>query len=501
MNKDSNLNINSFDNNDLQQSNIPMGQESQQSQIVQETVQPQQPVQTQVAQELAQPQQPVQTQVIQEPAQPQYQNVSSETSKKNKKIYIVLLVVILIALLIVLLVINNNKKTNKDNTEEQPDIKNPIVENEDVKEEKELLNLMVLGGDNSGKAELLSKITKSYGIEVLPEKVNSCDEIRERGLTISLSKFNVETKNRKYTVTYACNQINIIKTLIFYGNKNTDGVVLVISASEGITPQVSEQFKILSQIGVTKLIIYLNEDLSDTTKINEIKNNIKETLTNNNFESNNTQMIVGNMDEKSVQSLMDEIDKTFVKDNKNLIIPVEDIFTITGRATVATGRIENGLINVNDKVEIVGSKGIKNSSVTNIEMNREYVDTAKNGDNVGIFLNDITRDNIERGDVIATPGIIKPYKKFNALIYVLSKEENTRATEIPNNHKAQFYIRTSDFTGTISLPKNIEKINVGEKFEISVVLEKQVALSKGTSFQIRESGRTIAVGVVTSIIE
>jgi elongation factor Tu len=300
------------------------------------------------------------------------------------------------------------------------------------------------------------------------------------------------------------------------GAAQMDGAILVVAATDGAMPQTREHILLARQVGVPNLVVFLNKcDMVDDEELLDlVEMEVRELLNEYGYDGDNTPIIRGSAlkalegdakYEQAILDLMDAVDnyiETPVRDtDKPFLMPVEDVFTITGRGTVATGRVERGVLKLGDKVEIVGIRPTQESVATGIEMFKKLLDYAEAGDNVGILLRGINRDQIQRGQVIAKPGSVKPHHKFQAQVYVLSKEEGGRHTSFLNGYRPQFYFRTTDVTGVIELPEGVEMVMPGDNVEMTVELIHSIALEEGTKFSIREGGRTVGAGSVTKIVE
>ncbi|MGM0213014.1 elongation factor Tu [Enterococcus sp. AZ109] len=381
------------------------------------------------------------------------------------------------------------------------------------------VNIGTIGHVDHGKTTLTAAITTVLGKKGLanPQDYASIDaapEERERGITINTAHVEYETEKRHYAHIDAPGHADYVKNMIT-GAAQMDGAILVVSATDGPMPQTREHILLSRQVGVKYLIVFLNKvDLVDDEElIDLVEMEVRELLTEYGFPGDDIPVLKGSAlkalegdadQEQVIMDLMDTVDEyipTPERDNdKPLLLPVEDVFSITGRGTVASGRIDRGKVNVGDEIEIVGIKSeTQKAVVTGLEMFRKTLDYGEAGDNVGILLRGITRDQIERGQVIAKPGSITPHTKFKAEVYVLSKEEGGRHTPFFNNYRPQFYFRTTDVTGNIVLPADTEMVMPGDNVTIEVDLIHPIAVEKGTTFSIREGGRTVGSGIVTEI--
>ncbi|WP_321384121.1 elongation factor Tu [uncultured Enterococcus sp.] len=381
------------------------------------------------------------------------------------------------------------------------------------------VNIGTIGHVDHGKTTLTAAITTVLGKKGLanPQDYASIDaapEERERGITINTAHVEYETEKRHYAHIDAPGHADYVKNMIT-GAAQMDGAILVVSATDGPMPQTREHILLSRQVGVKHLIVFLNKtDLVDDDElIDLVEMEIRELLSEYNFPGDNIPVIKGSAlkalegdadAETAIMELMDTVDvyiPTPERDtDKPLLLPVEDVFTITGRGTVASGRIDRGQVKVNDEVEVVGIKSeTRKAIVTGIEMFRKTLDYGEAGDNVGILLRGINRDEIERGQVIAKPGSITPHTKFKAEVYVLTKEEGGRHTPFFTNYRPQFYFRTTDVTGVVELPTEVEMVMPGDNVTIDVELIHPIAVEMGTTFSIREGGRTVGSGIVTEI--
>ena len=381
------------------------------------------------------------------------------------------------------------------------------------------VNIGTIGHVDHGKTTLTAAITTVLGKKGLanPQDYASIDaapEERERGITINTAHVEYETEKRHYAHIDAPGHADYVKNMIT-GAAQMDGAILVVSATDGPMPQTREHILLSRQVGVKHLIVFLNKiDLVDDEElIDLVEMEVRELLSEYNFPGDDIPVIKGSAlkalegdpdAEAAIMELMDTVDSyipTPERDtDKPLLLPVEDVFSITGRGTVASGRIDRGTVRVGDEVEIVGIKPeTQKAVVTGVEMFRKTMDFGEAGDNVGVLLRGITRDEIERGQVLAKPSSITPHTKFQAEVYVLTKEEGGRHTPFFNNYRPQFYFRTTDVTGNITLPEGTEMVMPGDNVTIDVELIHPIAVENGTTFSIREGGRTVGSGIVTEI--
>lgn len=384
---------------------------------------------------------------------------------------------------------------------------------------KSHVNIGTIGHVDHGKTTLTAAITTVLGKKGLanPQDYASIDaapEERERGITINTAHVEYETEKRHYAHIDAPGHADYVKNMIT-GAAQMDGAILVVSATDGPMPQTREHILLSRQVGVKYLIVFLNKtDLVDDDElIDLVEMEVRELLTEYDFPGDDIPVIKGSAlkalegdpdAEAAILTLMDTVDEyipTPERDtDKPLLLPIEDVFSITGRGTVASGRIDRGMVKVGDEVEIVGIKPeTQKAVVTGVEMFRKTMDFGEAGDNVGVLLRGITRDEIERGQVLAKPGSITPHTKFQAEVYVLTKEEGGRHTPFFNNYRPQFYFRTTDVTGNIVLPEGTEMVMPGDNVTIDVELIHPIAVENGTTFSIREGGRTVGSGIVTTI--
>lgn len=383
------------------------------------------------------------------------------------------------------------------------------------------VNIGTIGHVDHGKTTLTAAITKVLAEKGLSEarsfeSIDSAPEEKERGITINTAHVEYSTANRHYAHVDCPGHADYVKNMVT-GAAQMDGAIIVVAATDGPMPQTKEHILLARQVGVPRLVVFMNKvDMVDDEEILEIvEMEIRDLLKFYEFDADNTPIIRGsalgglNGEPKWVDKiveLMDAVDNwipipTRLTD-KPFLMPIEDVFSITGRGTVATGRIERGVINVGDAVDIIGM-GAENltSTVTGVEMFRKLLDRGEAGDNAGLLLRGIDKDQIRRGMVICAPKSVNPHKKFKAEVYVLSKEEGGRHTPFFNKYRPQFYFRTTDVTGEISLPENTEMVMPGDNLTITVELINPIAMEKGLKFAIREGGRTVGAGQVTEILD
>ena len=386
-------------------------------------------------------------------------------------------------------------------------------------------NIGTIGHVDHGKTTLTAAITKTLALEGLAEKkdynnIDSAPEERERGITINTAHVEYETKNRHYAHVDCPGHADYVKNMIT-GAAQMDGAILVVAASDGPMAQTREHLLLARQVGVPAIVVFMNkaDQVDDEELLDLVEMDIRELLDKYDFPGDETPIIKGSAlaaleapDDlsdpayKPILDLMDAVD-TFIptpdrKSDLPFLMPVEDVFTITGRGTVATGRVERGQIRTSEEVEIVGLTDEKRKVVvTGLEMFRKTLDYAEAGDNVGVLLRGVQRNEIQRGQVLAKPGTIHPHTKFRGQVYVLTKDEGGRHTPFFNNYRPQFYFRTTDVTGTISLPEGTEMCMPGDNVEMDVELITPIAIEVGLRFAIREGGRTVGSGAVIAINE
>ena len=376
------------------------------------------------------------------------------------------------------------------------------------------VNIGTIGHVDHGKTTLTAAITKLFGHFVAYEDIDKAPEERERGITINTAHVEYETEKRHYAHVDCPGHADYVKNMIT-GAAQMDGAILVVSAVDGPMPQTREHILLSRQVGVPKIVVYMNKcDMVDDPELLDlVEMEIRELLGEYGFDTecpiirgSALKALEGDPDaEQSIRDLMKAVDEYIpdpVRDtDKPFLMSIEDVFTISGRGTVVTGRVERGSLKLNDEVEIVGLKPTKKTVVTGIEMFRKSLDEAMAGDNAGVLLRGIAREEVERGQVLAKPGSVTPHHKFKASVYVLSKEEGGRHTPFFSNYRPQFYFRTTDVTGVIELPDGVEMVMPGDNVDMTVELIAPVALEKGTKFSIREGGRTVGAGVVSEIVE
>ena len=377
------------------------------------------------------------------------------------------------------------------------------------------VNIGTIGHVDHGKTTLTAAISKEFSKNFMDyAAIDSAPEERERGITINTAHIEYETANRHYAHVDCPGHADYVKNMIT-GAAQMDGAILVVSAADGAMPQTREHILLSRQVGVPKIVVYMNkcDQVDDPEILDLVEMEIRELLGEYGFDpecpvirGSALKALEGDPEAvKSIHDLMDAVDSyidTPERDtDKPFLMSIEDVFTISGRGTVVTGRVERGRLNLNDEVEIVGLKPTKKTVVTGIEMFRKSLDYAESGDNAGVLLRGIAREDVERGQVLCKPGSVTPHTTFKASVYVLSKEEGGRHTPFFTNYRPQFYFRTTDVTGTIELPAGVEMVMPGDNVEMTVELIAPVALENGTKFSIREGGRTVGSGVVTEIVK
>ena len=385
------------------------------------------------------------------------------------------------------------------------------------------VNIGTIGHVDHGKTTLTAAITLVLSKRVAGNegKIKSFDQIdnapeeKERGITINTAHVEYETAKRHYAHVDCPGHADYVKNMVT-GAAQMDGAIIVVAATDGPMPQTREHILLARQVNVPRLVVFLNKcDMVDDEEMLElVEMEMRELLSFYDFDGDNTPIIRGSALgalngvpewEDKVMELMDAVDEWIPlpprDTDKPFLMPVEDIFSITGRGTVATGRIETGVIKVGDEVEILGLSQDKKSVVTGVEMFRKLLDEGEAGDNVGLLLRGVDKDEIKRGMILCHPGHIKPYSKFKAEVYILKKEEGGRHTPFRNKYRPQFYIRTMDCTGEITLPENVEMVMPGDNVTINVELIYPVALNLGLRFAIREGGRTVGAGQITALID
>jgi elongation factor Tu len=384
------------------------------------------------------------------------------------------------------------------------------------------LNIGTIGHVDHGKTTLTAAITKVLSKQgkaqfLAYDQIDKAPEERERGVTINIAHVEYETDKRHYAHVDCPGHADYVKNMIT-GAAQMDGAILVVSAADGPMPQTREHILLARQVGVPGIVVYLNKaDMVDDKELLElVELEVRELLSKYKFPGDEVPIVIGSalkalegdasdIGEGSIMKLMEAVD-SFIKEptrdvDKPFIMPVEDVFTISGRGTVVTGRVERGVVKVGEEIEIVGFKPTQKTVATGIEMFRKLLDEGRAGDNIGVLLRGTKREEVERGQVLAKPASITPHTKFNAEAYVLTKEEGGRHTPFFNGYRPQFYFRTTDVTGVVKLPEGTEMVMPGDNINVEIELITPVAMDDGLKFAIREGGRTVGAGVVTKIIQ
>ena len=383
-------------------------------------------------------------------------------------------------------------------------------------------NIGTIGHVDHGKTTLTAAITNVLaqaggGTAVAYDQIDKAPEEKERGITISTAHVEYETEKRHYAHVDCPGHADYVKNMIT-GAAQMDGAILVVNAADGPMPQTREHILLARQVGVPYIVVYLNkaDQVDDEELIMLVEEEIRELLTEYEFPGADTPVIIGSAlkalegeesdhGTESIKKLVEAIDSYIPEPtretDKPFLMPIEDIFSIQGRGTVVTGRIDRGMVNVNDEMEIVGIKDTEKTVCTGVEMFRKLLDQGRAGENVGVLLRGTKREDVERGQVLCAPGSIKPHTKFEAQVYVLSKEEGGRHTPFFKGYRPQFYVRTTDVTGEVTLPDGVEMVMPGDDIAVTVELISPVAMEDGMKFAIREGGRTVGAGVVSKIIE
>ena len=384
------------------------------------------------------------------------------------------------------------------------------------------LNIGTIGHVDHGKTTLTAAITKVLSKQgkaqfMAYDQIDKAPEERERGVTINIAHVEYETDKRHYAHVDCPGHADYIKNMIT-GAAQMDGAILVVSAADGPMPQTREHILLARQVGVPAIVVYLNKaDMVDDKELLDlVELEVRELLSKYKFPGDDTPIVIGSalkalegdsseLGEGSILKLMDAVD-SFIKQparaiDKPFLMPVEDVFTISGRGTVVTGRVERGIVKVGEEIEIVGFKPTQKTVATGVEMFRKLLDEGQAGDNIGVLLRGTKREEVERGQVLAKPGSITPHTTFNAEAYVLTKEEGGRHTPFFNGYRPQFYFRTTDVTGVVKLPEGTEMVMPGDNINVEIELITPVAMDQGLNFAIREGGRTVGAGVVTKVTQ
>ena len=400
-----------------------------------------------------------------------------------------------------------------------------MAEKEKFDRSLEHVNIGTIGHVDHGKTTLTAAITKVLALKGDADfmdysSIDKAPEEKARGITINTAHVEYHTAKRHYAHVDCPGHADYIKNMIT-GAAQMDGAILVVAATDGPMPQTREHILLARQVGVPKIVVFLNKcDMVDDEELLDlVEMEVRELLDSQDFDGDNTPIIRGSAlkalestskdpdapEYKCIWELMDAVDSyipTPARDaDKPFLMAVEDVFTITGRGTVATGRVERGILKLGEEVEIVGIHDSKKTVVTGIEMFRKLLDFAEAGDNIGALLRGVNRDEVQRGQVLAKPGSVHPHTEFKAQVYVLTKEEGGRHTPFVSNYRPQFYFRTTDVTGTIELPEGVEMVMPGDNINMKVVVIKPVAIEEGVRFAIREGGRTVGSGVIAKILK
>jgi len=384
------------------------------------------------------------------------------------------------------------------------------------------VNVGTIGHVDHGKTTLTAALTKvcaeAYGGDLKAfDEIDNAPEERERGITIATSHVEYDSPNRHYAHVDCPGHADYVKNMIT-GAAQMDGAILVVSAADGPMPQTREHILLARQVGVPYIVIYMNKaDMVDDDELLElVEMEVRELLDSYEFPGDDTPVIIGSalkalegdvsdMGVPSVQKLVETLD-SYIPDperdiDRPFLLPIEDVFSISGRGTVVTGRVERGIVNVGDEIEIVGLKDTTKSVCTGVEMFRKLLDEGRAGENVGVLLRGTKREEVERGQVLAKPGSITPHTRFEAEVYILSKDEGGRHTPFFKGYRPQFYFRTTDVTGACELPEGVEMVMPGDNVKMDVTLIAPIAMDEGLRFAIREGGRTVGAGVVAKVIE
>ncbi len=379
-------------------------------------------------------------------------------------------------------------------------------------------NIGTIGHVDHGKTTLTAAIAKKYGAGESVDAIDKAPEEKERGITISTAHVEYETDNRHYAHVDCPGHADYVKNMIT-GAAQMDGAILVVNAADGPMPQTREHILLARQVGVPALVVYLNkvDQVDDEELLELVEMEVRELLTSYEFPGDDIPIVKGSalaavegrdpeIGENSIAELMEAVDSYIPQPTRDIdrdfLMPIEDVFSISGRGTVVTGRIEQGVVNVNDEIEIVGIKETQKTICTGVEMFRKLLDRGEAGDNVGVLLRGTKREEVERGQVLCKPGSITPHTKFTAEAYILSKDEGGRHTPFFTNYRPQFYFRTTDVTGEVKLPGGTEMVMPGDNINnMEVELIAPIAMSEGLRFAIREGGRTVGAGVVSKIVE
>jgi elongation factor Tu len=379
------------------------------------------------------------------------------------------------------------------------------------------VNIGTIGHVDHGKTTLTAAITKFYGEFKAYDQIDAAPEEKARGITISTAHVEYETDNRHYAHVDCPGHADYVKNMIT-GAAQMDGAILVVSAADGPMPQTREHILLARQVGVPALVVYMNkvDQVDDEELLELVELEVRELLSSYEFPGDDIPVVKGSalvaleggdakIGEDSIRDLMAQVDEYIPTPTRPIdqpfLMPIEDVFSISGRGTVVTGRVERGVINVGDEIEIVGIRDTKKTTCTGVEMFRKLLDRGEAGDNIGALLRGVERDGVERGQVLCAPGSVKPHTKFKAEAYILTKDEGGRHTPFFTNYRPQFYFRTTDVTGVCHLPEGTEMVMPGDNVEMTVELIVPIAMEEKLRFAIREGGRTVGAGIVSSIIE
>ena len=379
------------------------------------------------------------------------------------------------------------------------------------------LNIGTIGHVDHGKTTLTAAITKQFGEFKSYDQIDAAPEEKARGITISTAHVEYETANRHYAHVDCPGHADYVKNMIT-GAAQMDGAILVVSAADGPMPQTREHILLGRQVGIPYMVVFMNkvDQVDDDELLELVEMEIRELLTEYDYPGDDIPIIAGSalaalegrdpeIGENKIAELMAAVDSYIPQPERAVdlpfLMPIEDVFSISGRGTVVTGRVERGVINVGDEIEIVGIRDTKKTICTGVEMFRKLLDRGEAGDNIGALLRGVDREGVERGQVLAKPGSVKPHTEFEAEVYILTKEEGGRHTPFFKNYRPQFYFRTTDVTGTVNLPEGTEMVMPGDNVSNTVKLIAPIAMEEGLRFAIREGGRTVGAGVVAKIIE
>jgi elongation factor Tu len=378
-------------------------------------------------------------------------------------------------------------------------------------------NIGTIGHVDHGKTTLTAAITKYFGDFKAYDEIDGAPEEKARGITISTAHVEYETENRHYAHVDCPGHADYVKNMIT-GAAQMDGAILVVSATDGPMPQTREHILLARQVGVPSLVVFMNkvDQVDDEELLELVEMEIRELLSMYEFPGDDIPVTMGSalvaleggdakIGEDAIRALMASVDEYIPQPERpvdqTFLMPIEDVFSISGRGTVVTGRVERGIIKVGDEIEIVGIRDTQKSTCTGVEMFRKLLDSGEAGDNIGALLRGVQREDVERGQVLCKPGSVKPHTKFKAEAYILTKEEGGRHTPFLTNYRPQFYFRTTDVTGVVQLPEGTEMVMPGDNIEMDVELIVPIAMEERLRFAIREGGRTVGAGIVASIIE